>query len=565
MNTGALSRDLLRRTALLVLYASFAIGVYISNGPTPPISIDHIAYFKLADGIRAAYPAHDYWRAIGVTRTYGVIMAYAYGLTGDNIQTLRILLAAMTVAYLWCTELLFSLFTSKKWSAVLFALLSAFHVSFGSVFWGVTDFEASLNRTLAIPPMLLLLYWYLANYDRARRYAAYPALVLLSVLHLGTYYLLSVLFAMDAIRIALELSHGRPPLKLLGPFAGALVLVAGAYLVIRPLSLDRSILSRLVPRFERAPVGEAPAMAVDTQTTPLGSKEAWEVELFAQPWRNFPVPLATLLAAVMSLALIIPLSFLGGLWAIRHTRWRRFDRPMLLMTLCVLICAYSLQFSLWVARHWFPVYPLNFEEVRTISLIYLPILYFALRAFDFLWYDNGSVNARRLACLGLCLMLLQPIVVVRLLPRAVREELFQTAIRMGILDGRESQRNMYARQVLKLESAGDRFYYSMLPALAWLRAHTTAESRILTNRDEVYLLPATVVGTSNGFLSTDSSSPGRALWRRQVLEMDSAAASHDAVRIREIARKYGADFAILPWPEEGAVFSDGNLSILRIE
>ena len=47
----------MRRASILAVYVALALGVYFLQGPSPPISIDHIAYFKLADQIRAA---HEY-------------------------------------------------------------------------------------------------------------------------------------------------------------------------------------------------------------------------------------------------------------------------------------------------------------------------------------------------------------------------------------------------------------------------------------------------------------------------------------------------------------------------
>src|SRR5208283_3372184 len=256
--------------------------------------------------------------------------------------------------------------------------------------------------------------WYFGNYTRRRRMLVYPALIYLSVLHLGTYYLLGVLAIMDGCRLvhALFIRRGafRPAL---GAYIAAFALVGTAYLSIQPLNLNRKVLTMLVPRIERETTVTAPAAPSVTSVHPyLSSREAWAMEIFAQPWRNFPLPLATVLAAAMSLAFIVPLSFVGGYLAIRNTGWRPADRPMLLMACSVLFFAYSLQCLLWIIRQWLPIYPINFEEMRTVSLVYLPILYFLVRGFEWLWFDRSTPRARRAAFVGLLLVLLQPIFVV---------------------------------------------------------------------------------------------------------------------------------------------------------
>jgi hypothetical protein len=552
-----------RRILIVAFYICFALGVYIIHGPHPPISIDHIAYFKLADQIRDAHPQHDYWRAASVTHSYAVLMCYLGDLSGDHVKTLKILLAVMTVAYLCSAERLFALFATHRWVAVLIAVVSAFHVSFGSVFWGVTDFAASLNRTLVVPPMLLLLAWYFGNYPRRRRFLTYPALVFLSILHLGTYYLLAVLAAMDGVRLIRDVLFRRERLSAnLASYAAAFLLVALAYLSIEPLNLTRNVLTMLLPRVEQT---THPAVSL-SQSPPmdgvLSSRDAWAMEIFAQPWRNFPLPFATILAALMSLAVILPIAIGSGFLAIRKTGWRPADKPMLLMAASVVFCAYSLQCTLWVVRQFIPIYPVNFEEVRTVSFVYLPILYFIMRGFEWAWFQGGAWESKRLAVLGIILVLLQPIVIVRVLPRVLRERIFDAARQMGVLDQRESQRNMYARQVLRIESAGHRFYYSMVPMISWLRTHAGPEQRILTNRDDLFLLRSTVVGTSNGFLNLDIRSPLRLIWHQQVLELDAALAAKDSQRVRELARKYDIDYTVLPWTEEGAAFSNGGFSII---
>ena len=84
-----------RRILIIALYVAFALVVYVAHGPRPDINIDHIAYFKLANDIRASHPNHDYWQGLSATRTYGVLMAYLFDSTGDHIRSLKFMLAVM--------------------------------------------------------------------------------------------------------------------------------------------------------------------------------------------------------------------------------------------------------------------------------------------------------------------------------------------------------------------------------------------------------------------------------------------------------------------------------------
>ncbi len=565
-----------RRILIIALYVAFALVVYVAHGPRPDINIDHIAYFRLANDIRASHPNHDYWQGLSATRTYGVLMAYLFDSTGDHIRSLKFMLAVMTVAYLMCAEFLFVRLAINRNTAVFFSLISAVNVSFGSVFWGVTDFSASLNRTIIVPPMLLMLGYYLTNFARNRRLVVYPALIYLSVLHLGAYYLLGLLAAMDGCRLVnAAFGQKRVFFVQLSAYVTAFVFVGAAYISIQRLNLNSTVLTMLIPRIEATKAPQLPAVArQEEEKNPahrdskaeamLSSEEAWKLERFAQPWRNFPPPLATILVIGVSLLFIVPLSVTLYVLATHNGGWRPMDKPMLLMAGCVLICAYAPQIVLCTIHHWVPIYPINCEEVRTISFIYIPLIYFVLRGFEVCWLNRERSNRRILAVACVLLLFVQPITVVRLLPAEERERIVLDAKRMGILDERESQRNLFARQLLGLDKNGLGFYYCVIPTLDWLRAHTDATSRVLTNRNELYLLDAKVIGTSNGFLYTDIRSPLRVTWHDQVLELDDALAKHDLNRILALAHAAGAKYAVVPWPLAHAAFTDGNFSVIDV-
>jgi hypothetical protein len=559
-----------QRAFIGVFYLLFAIVFYLVHGPNPAVNIDHIAYFKLTEQIRAEYPAHDYWRTVTVTRSYAVLLAYVQDWTGDSVRSMKLLLAGLTVAYLFAAEFFFRQVTNHRWIAVLFAVLSALNLSFGPVFWGMTEFYASLNRSIAVPPMLLLLGWYLRNRIKNRRFLVYPALIYLSVLHLSTYYLLAVLAAMDGFRLFYSFVKWNRSPRLLSAYFGAFILVGLAYISLAPFNLSSNILGSLMPAYNEGSTAQRTSN-VDLRenanlaawTRELGSDDAWRLELQAQPWRNFPPPFATLLGAAASIGFVVPLAVLLSWIAIARTGFQEIDRLMLIMTACIGLCAFGLQSSLYIINQLLPIYPINFEEVRAVALFAIPLLYFTLRGFEVLWFGTTTfLRHRILASFAVIIFIWQPVMLVRILPQTMREQIVQKAQNLGILDHYDSQRTVHARQFLNLESDGDRFYYSTLPVLNWLRAHTGPRDRVLTNRDELYLLPATVIGTSNGFLNTASASQKRLAWSVTVQRLSQAFSTRDLDAVLDLAKACDASFIVVPWIVPEAVFSANGLSVL---
>ena len=214
----------------LLLYLAFAALVYRVQGPEPELNLDHIAYMKLADAIQTAHPDGAYWRAFDGLHGYAMLIAYGTDLTGSPIASLKLLLAAMTVAYLVAFQVLATYFTGSRPLAVACSLLSALFVSFGATFWGMTDFAASLNRTLVIPFFVLIIWAFLRWRDSAWRYAAYSVLIVLSLLHLSTFYLLLVLWAYEGLDF-LFLRKPRFDRRLLQFAAGILAAVATRWLI----------------------------------------------------------------------------------------------------------------------------------------------------------------------------------------------------------------------------------------------------------------------------------------------------------------------------------------------
>src|SRR3954466_10668358 len=93
------------------LYAGFACSVFLVLGDHPLLGPDHISYMRQADLIRSNHPGGDYWRSMNSLHNEGVILSYLYAYTGDHLQSMKLLLAFVTVPYLLTVELLLRCFT----------------------------------------------------------------------------------------------------------------------------------------------------------------------------------------------------------------------------------------------------------------------------------------------------------------------------------------------------------------------------------------------------------------------------------------------------------------------
>src|SRR5262249_12272235 len=84
----------------LALYSAFALAVFIVQGNHPLLGPDHVTYMELADSIAESRPTGDYWRETNSVRFYGVVLAYMHRWTGSHVLSMKVLLAALTVAFL---------------------------------------------------------------------------------------------------------------------------------------------------------------------------------------------------------------------------------------------------------------------------------------------------------------------------------------------------------------------------------------------------------------------------------------------------------------------------------
>lgn len=533
----------------LLLYIAFAAIVYVAQGPEPELSVDHVAYFKMVDSIRAQYPDGGYWRSFDTFHSYSVLVAYLSDLTASHITSLKLLLAGMTVAYLIAFERLALLFTESRPLAVSLSLLSALFVSFGASFWGFTDFAASLHRTLVVPFFVWILWFFIRFYDSPWRYAMYPLLVALSVLHLSTYHMLLVLLAFEPIDF-LFLRKRRVDRRLL--YFGAGLLAAW---------LTRELV---------AWSGLGFANYVDDSITRawgasgnLSPPEAWVIELYAFPWRNMPLPLATLANLALSYGVIFALSVASAIAVRRREGWTPLDRFMLAFSGAVVAASYGPQTLLWLMRDHFPIYPISFEEVRAINFMMIPSLYFVSRLVAILWREEKRGHRLLVAAIVVGFAL-QPVFVLRALPLPWREALLERMSTMGMLQKEDSFRTLYARQYLGLAGEGPRFYYAARGVIDWLTRNVKPDDRLMTNRNEFRIAGLEAVGPFQNVVTTGIIGGSRRQWRDELDAVAAALGSRDIDEVTRVAKELGATIVVVPWQEPGALYQDDNYSVLRV-
>jgi hypothetical protein len=531
------------------IYSLFAAVVFVIHGSEPPLSADHIAYMHLADEIARLEPDGAYWKRISQIHSYGVALAYLHPLTGSHILSLKLLLAALSVFSFLAFELFIGLFSDAKWKSVLFALVSGNLVTFGASLWGYTDFSASLQRTVMVPVMLVAVWFYVSRADSVIKYLAFPVLVAASVLHLSAYYVAAVLGLLELwnwgarrrFRIDRQLKW----------FAFSLAI---AYLVkIAQEQIGLAFTDNLAAGLVFPDAGER-----------MDPQEAWQVELKAFPWRNMPLPFATLATIAASYGTIL-LVAIGGIVAARRRGFTELDRTMLVLGGAVIVLAYGPQTLLWIIRQFLPIYPLSLEETRAINMLMIPSLYFGYRFFDALWTQStGFVPRRAIAVAAILLLVLQPIEVLPMLPTRAKEAIFAWALSIGAIRKDDSLRQQYARQLLGLENGSERFYYSARGVIEWLRMNVDRGTPVLSNLNELLLANVRAVGAFNGLLGIRVADPQRKQWAESVVEVQQAISSRDLAQVELVARKYGADLAVVPWPVSDALYRDGHYSIVKV-
>jgi hypothetical protein len=578
--------------ASLVLYVIFSAVVFVIQGRQPLLGPDHITYFQLADAIMEAHPSGDYWRETDSVRSFGVLLAYLYPWTGSHLLSMKLLLAAVTVAYLMSAELLFGLFAERRWQAVAFALLSAFAVSFGISSWGVTDSTALLSRSLVAPIVLLSVWFWFRFYDSNVKYLAFSFLMLGSLLHLSTFYVMGILgflelwdfVAMRKLRIDAQVPA----------FIGGVVLAAALLYALETLSLSVNLIHSTIPHLFSATkvavaptndvsgaahrkkvvalslggtvtdapgAGEALSSGARSIAKAISAKEAWALELRLRPWRNMPLQWVNIANVLSSFALVLILA-LAGVRRRKAAGWTRMDRIMGAMFVVIPAFAFLPQTLLWILRSFTDIYPATMEEVRAIGFIMIPALYFVMRLFQHVLATGGAMA--RVKAGGIALAVIALPLATKSLPVAAREGIFSGMASLGLVNPSDPSSATNARSALGISHTSP-FYHSAEGVISWLRENTSPGTRILTDRDELLLLrEREIVGPRQV-----AAVPPRAgvelpdlaqlyFWTQQALR------DHDIARLEWLTRMCGADFIVVPWHATGAIYTDSYFSVVPV-
>jgi hypothetical protein len=563
----------------LVLYVIFAAIVFLVQGSRPLLGPDHVTYFQLADSIINAHPAGDYWRETDSVRSFGVLLAYFHTWTASHILSMKLILAAASVLYLLSAELLFGLFTNERWQAILFAVLSAFAVSFGISSWGVTDSIALLPRTLVAPIIMLSIWFWLRFYDRPVKYLVFSFLIIGSLLHLSTFYvagLLGLLELWDFVAIRKFRIDARVP-----AFLGGLALAATILYLFESLNISVKIIHALIPHLFSAtkfavddvPVGADHASNALQMTTEMGvprfrprtaavsARDAWALELGLRPWRNMPLRLANVANVLSSCALVLILALYGVVRA-RRAGFTPTDRFMVAMFVAIPTFAFLPQTILWVLRSFTDVYPTTIEEVRAIGFIMIPALYFVLRLLQQILADGGPYRNLKAAAVMVAVVAL-PLTVKSFTP-STREAILSAMTALHMVDSTDATSVANARSALGIAHSTP-FYYSTQGVIQWSRENTPPNSRILTDRDELVLLrDREIVGPRQVAAVPPRAGVELPGMTQIFFETERAIQSHDLAEVQGLAMTFGADFVVVPWRVDGAPYHDDYFSVVPV-
>ena len=549
----------------LLLYTAFAAAVFLILGDRPLLGPDHLTYFGLANEIIDARPDGDYWRETNSVRSFGVLLAYLNAWTGSHILSMKLMLAATTVLYLLSAELFFGLFAAARWQAVLFALLSAFAVSFGISSWGVTDSTALLPRTLVAPIVLLSIWFWLRFGDRPVKYLAFSFLIVGSLLHLSTFYVVGILGLMElwdfvAIR-KLRLDNRVPA------FLGGLALAAALLFVFELLGISVQIFQALIPHFFSATQFAVLGEVIDPRDAGIDAlrlaaaseKDAWALELSLRPWRNMPLGMANVVNMLSSVSLVLLLA-LWGMARARRAGATATDRFMTALFVIVPVFAFLPQTMLWALRSFTRVYPVTIEEVRAIGFIMIPALYFVLRLFQSILSEGGRHRNLKAAAVVVATVALP--LFMKSIPLGAREGILSIMTSLDVVDAGNPASVVNARSALGIAHATP-FYYSTLGAIRWIRDNTPSDARILTDRDEfISLRNREIVGPRQVAAVPPRMGVELPAMTEVFFHTTQALQSRDTAKVELVASAYGADYFVVPWPVENALYRDEYFSVL---
>lgn len=572
----------------LGVFTLFATCIFILQGWSPNLVQDHIFYFLNADALLKYYGTHfpnngyhQYWRGYSDNLSLSVILAYLYAVTRDHVVSCKIVLWTTTICYCMAFQLFSRLFVPRSSTRVFLTILSAFFISYGPTFWGYTDFQATLARSLVVPIQVALLYFYFLNYNQSRRILVLPALAYSSLIHLSGFHLIGVLICLESLRL-LRTRGARAKIVFLKQLSVGIICT---FLVLFHLANcpSRSSVSQFMPflcfdplppyggpppetgnangsngssRFASANAGDL-SQRDERPLGRIGSKEAWAIEMTTARWRNFPPPSSTLLIWFASAGLIGAMA-LWGLAIQRKTGHYAEGEPFRMFALATIAFALGPQCLMFVIRQITPIYPHNIEECRSIMYITLPLLYYF---YQLLAHLRGSIAQFS----AVCLFLLQPIFICDHLPIVSREWIFRTAQTWNIIDLWESPRTEYARQVMRLEDPSRRFYYSCEDIFEWLRPRVRRSTLIVSNRPEMILSGARVIGSPFNMIELDPNSTDTMTEQALLLQINREFKENHVGALQLIAGRLNAKYLILPGSGKNPEFQGKYFYVEKVE
>jgi hypothetical protein len=93
-----------------------------------------------------------------------------------------------------------------------------------------------------------------------------------------------------------------------------------------------------------------------------------------------------------------------------------------------------------------------------------------------------------------------------------------------------------------------------------LQATTPPQARILTDRDDLILLvDRVVIGPRQAVVTTFAPSAEQAQF---YLQLAQAMETRDTARLKELAKVQAADFVVVPWRMEGALYVEDDFSVI---
>jgi hypothetical protein len=109
------------------------------------------------------------------------------------------------------------------------------------------------------------------------------------------------------------------------------------------------------------------------------------------------------------------------------------------------------------------------------------------------------------------------------------------------------------------------FYYSTEGVIRWIRDNTPPGARILTDRDELVLLrDREIVGPRQVAAVPPKFGVELPAMTQMVFRTMEAMQSHDTPSVQRLAESYGADFFVVAWPVETALYRDNYFSVVRV-